>query len=158
MSDILLSKELISVIQFFFKLKACPFSNRSASEGSKDKVKNISEPKLLDQYIAKADYVKEGRNETSLREGQVVQVLEKTETGKPFDINYSSKNYFPTQCDLANLNRKVFLGWWFVNSDYDQGWVPSSYLEREDGLSENRVIKSTESGDKGKLISYILVN
>ena len=68
-------------------MKAFSFFNRSTSEGSKEKVKSISEPKLLDQYIAKADYVKEGRNETSLREGQVVQVIEKTETGKPFDIN-----------------------------------------------------------------------
>ena len=62
---------------------------------------------------------------------------------------------FLYQYDMALLNRKMFLGWWFVNSDYDQGWVPSSYLEREDGLSENRVIKSTKSGDKGKFTSYI---
>ena len=74
----------------FLQIKSFfPFSNRPTSEGGKENAKSISEPKLLDQYIAKADYVKEGRNETSLREGQVVQVIEKTETGKPFDINIS---------------------------------------------------------------------
>ncbi len=40
-------------------------------------------------------------------------------------------------------------GWWFVNSDYEQGWVPSSYLQREDGTEENRVVTSTKRGDKG---------
>ncbi len=55
-----------------------------------------------------------------------------------------------TLFDSACLPFVFLLGWWFVNTDYDQGWVPSSYLEREDGSTENRVIKSTYKGDRGK--------
>lgn len=49
---------------------------------SKHKVKAISHPLLLDQYVAVADYVKQGRNELNLRTGGRVEVVEKTELGK----------------------------------------------------------------------------
>ena len=27
-------------------------------------------------------------------------------------------------------------GWWFVRVDYEQEWVPASYLEKADGTEE----------------------
>ncbi len=55
---------------------------RSPRRSSEEAARSISEPKVLEQYVSKADYAKEGRNEASLREGQVVQVIEKTQTGE----------------------------------------------------------------------------
>jgi len=37
------------------------------------------------------------------------------------------------------------LGWWFVNVDEEQGWVPAAYLESEDGNTnefENILVSS----------------
>lgn len=40
-------------------------------------------------------------------------------------------------------------GWWFVNVDEEQGWVPAAYLEREDGsLDESANQLVNESGGK----------
>ena len=60
----------------------------------------ITQPMVLDQYRARAAYKKKNRGEVDLREGQIVDVAEK------------------------NPN-----GWWFVNVDDAQGWVPATYLE-----------------------------
>ena len=42
--------------------------------------------------------------------------------------SYSYKNY---------LNLFDSAGWWFVSAEDGQGWTPSSYLERADGVEEN---------------------
>lgn len=47
----------------------------------KPKGNKISGPKLLEQYVAIADYKAEGKGEISLRQGVSVEVAEKTETG-----------------------------------------------------------------------------
>ena len=41
----------------------------------------ISNPLLLEQYVAVDDYREEGPNETSLTAGALVEVVEKAETG-----------------------------------------------------------------------------
>ncbi|RVE64105.1 hypothetical protein OJAV_G00142990 [Oryzias javanicus] len=58
---------------------------------------------LLDQYVAVTDYEKQESSEISLRVGQVVEVIEKNESG-----------------------------WWFVSSEDAQGWVPATCLEAQD--------------------------
>uniref|UniRef100_A0A8C8A0I0 SH3 and PX domains 2B n=1 Tax=Oryzias sinensis TaxID=183150 RepID=A0A8C8A0I0_9TELE len=58
---------------------------------------------LLDQYVAVTDYEKQESSEISLRVGQVVEVIEKNESG-----------------------------WWFVSSEDAQGWVPATCLEVQD--------------------------
>ncbi|MGH0118947.1 UNVERIFIED_CONTAM: hypothetical protein FKN15_002735 [Acipenser sinensis] len=61
------------------------------------------DPLLLDQYVAVTDYEKQESSEVSLFVGQVVEVIEKNESG-----------------------------WWFVSSDDEQGWVPATCLEAQD--------------------------
>ncbi|XP_067113371.1 SH3 and PX domain-containing protein 2B isoform X2 [Osmerus mordax] len=58
---------------------------------------------LLGQYVAVTDYDKQESSEISLHVGQVVEVIEKNESG-----------------------------WWFVSSDDAQGWVPATCLEAQD--------------------------
>ncbi|XP_030649370.1 SH3 and PX domain-containing protein 2B [Chanos chanos] len=62
-----------------------------------------ADPLLLDQYVAVTDYEKQEGSEISLRVGQVVEVIEKNESG-----------------------------WWFVSSEDAQGWVPATCLETQD--------------------------
>ncbi|XP_076024360.1 SH3 and PX domain-containing protein 2B isoform X2 [Genypterus blacodes] len=61
------------------------------------------DPLLLDQYVAVTDYEKQESSEISLQVGQVVEVIEKNESG-----------------------------WWFVSSEDAQGWVPATCLEAQD--------------------------
>ncbi|XP_076843025.1 SH3 and PX domain-containing protein 2B isoform X2 [Brachyhypopomus gauderio] len=62
-----------------------------------------TDPLMLDQYVAVTDYDKQESSEISLRVGQVVEVIEKNESG-----------------------------WWFVSSEDAQGWVPATCLEAQD--------------------------
>ncbi|KAM7398305.1 hypothetical protein PAMA_006288 [Pampus argenteus] len=62
-----------------------------------------ADPLLLDQYVAVTDYEKQESSEVSLHVGQVVEVIEKNESG-----------------------------WWFVSSEDAQGWVPATCLEAQD--------------------------
>lgn len=61
------------------------------------------DPLLLDQYVAVSGYEKTEGSEISLTAGQVVEVIEKNESG-----------------------------WWFVSSEDAQGWVPATCLEAQD--------------------------
>ncbi|XP_050398770.1 SH3 and PX domain-containing protein 2B [Patella vulgata] len=74
----------------------------------------ISQPKSLKQYTVTSDYEKQDRGEIDLTSGMLVEVVEKSETG-----------------------------WWFVNSEDAQGWVPSTYLQPADGTTETISIKVT---------------
>nr|XP_039263335.1 SH3 and PX domain-containing protein 2B-like [Styela clava] len=61
----------------------------------------ITGPVTFDKYIAIAEYTKENKKELSLKEGQVVEVVEKHENG-----------------------------WWLAaNEEGMSGWVPGVYLE-----------------------------
>ncbi|XP_068186860.1 SH3 and PX domain-containing protein 2B isoform X2 [Antennarius striatus] len=62
-----------------------------------------ADPLLLDQYVAVTDYTSQESSEISLHVGQVVEVIEKNESG-----------------------------WWFVSSEDAQGWVPATCLEAQD--------------------------
>ncbi|KAM6969781.1 SH3 and PX domain-containing protein 2B [Aplochiton taeniatus] len=61
------------------------------------------DPLLLEQYVAVSDYEKTEGSEVSLHVGQVVEVIEKNESG-----------------------------WWLVSSEDAQGWVPATCLEAQD--------------------------
>lgn len=84
----------------------------------KDSADNISGPVLLELYVAIADYKKQNRNEVNMVAGDVVEVIDRNENG-----------------------------WWFVNVDEEQGWVPAAYLEREDGTTEE-VTNQSELAEK----------
>lgn len=72
----------------------------------------ISEPTTLEVYKAVSEYQKQEKGEISLHIGMEVEVIEKTDTG-----------------------------WWFVNVQDEQGWVPGTFLEREDGVKEDTKIR-----------------
>ncbi|KAJ8348020.1 hypothetical protein SKAU_G00266090 [Synaphobranchus kaupii] len=74
-----------------------PIGKKKSGESSS------SDPLLLDQYVAVTNYEKQESSEVSLLAGQVVEVIEKNESG-----------------------------WWFISSDDAQGWVPATCLEAQD--------------------------
>ncbi|XP_072517505.1 SH3 and PX domain-containing protein 2B isoform X1 [Salminus brasiliensis] len=76
--------------------RAASFLKRGGDSTSAD-------PLLLDQYVAVTDYEKQESSEISLHVGQMVEVIEKNESG-----------------------------WWFVSSEDAQGWVPATCLEAQD--------------------------
>ncbi|KAL5021646.1 hypothetical protein ScPMuIL_000801 [Solemya velum] len=89
---------------------------------SATKAKNISGPKLMEHYVAVGAYQKQEKGELDLNNGDVVEVLEK---------NHS--------------------GWWFVTVDDHQGWVPSTYLQPEDGPQENVQMRA-EPGEEERYV------
>ncbi|ESO90285.1 hypothetical protein LOTGIDRAFT_82338, partial [Lottia gigantea] len=95
---------------------------KKKDEGAK-KAENISDPKTLTQYRVTCDYEKQDRGEIDLEAGMIVEVAEKSETG-----------------------------WWFVNSDDAQGWVPSTYLEPADGSTTDNVVLRAQPGQEEKFI------
>ena len=64
----------------------------------------------MEQWIVIGDFEKGKRTECSLREGDVVDVIEKKASG-----------------------------WWFVDNGGNKGWAPASYLESLAGKNENEV-------------------
>ncbi|XP_036379419.1 SH3 and PX domain-containing protein 2B isoform X2 [Megalops cyprinoides] len=74
-----------------------PIGKKKSGESSS------ADPLLLDQYVAVTSYEKQESSEISLHVGQVVEVIEKNESG-----------------------------WWFVSSEDAQGWVPATCLEAQD--------------------------
>lgn len=77
-----------------------------------------ADPLLLDQYVAVTDYEKQESSEVSLHVGQVVEVIEKNESGK-FFISSLLFHYFPSLSDCAKIARKrsknslgYFARWW----------------------------------------------
>ncbi|XP_074866057.1 SH3 and PX domain-containing protein 2B isoform X2 [Carettochelys insculpta] len=65
------------------------------------------DPLVLEQYVVVADYQKQESSEISLCVGQVVDIIEKNESG-----------------------------WWFVSTSDEQGWVPATCLEAQDGVQD----------------------
>lgn len=120
------------VINFFRPLPEdlieSDYSQRSQSmerRGTKSKhIHHISEPILLEQYVAISDYTKREESDISLKAGNVVEVIEKNEHG-----------------------------WWFVDLDSELGWVPASYLEPRDGSMDDQILECFEEGEEETYIT-----
>eukprot|EP00795_Rhopilema_esculentum_P012333 gene12333-2983_t len=92
-------------------------TNSLTKEGSrkingKKKADVISDPVVLEQYVAVSDFKKCGKGQISLVAGDVVEVVEKSDNG-----------------------------WFFVSLEDEQGWVPCSYLEPVDGNQEEALVE-----------------
>lgn len=48
---------------------------------------HISEPVLLEQYVAVADYKKQNRNEVNMVAGDIVEVIDKNENGTTLKVH-----------------------------------------------------------------------
>ncbi|XP_053548412.1 SH3 and PX domain-containing protein 2A isoform X2 [Bombina bombina] len=80
-----------------------------------------SEPMILEQYVAVSSYEKQENSEISLKAGELVDVIEKNESG-----------------------------WWFVSTAEEQGWVPATYLDSQSGTKDDSEINTSKLGDVTK--------
>uniref|UniRef100_UPI00358E8D4B SH3 and PX domain-containing protein 2B-like n=1 Tax=Myxine glutinosa TaxID=7769 RepID=UPI00358E8D4B len=87
----------------------------AASKKRLASVESISEPLILEQYVAMKEYTRQQNTELSLTVGQLVEVIDKNENG-----------------------------WWFVSGQEEQGWVPATYLEPRDGSQDDLVISNNK--------------
>ncbi|XP_065500124.1 SH3 and PX domain-containing protein 2B isoform X2 [Caloenas nicobarica] len=83
-----------------FIQRTASFLQRGADSASAD-------PLVLEQYVVVANYQKQESSEISLCVGQLVDIIEKNESG-----------------------------WWFVSTSEEQGWVPATCLEAQDGVQD----------------------
>ncbi|XP_053732064.1 SH3 and PX domain-containing protein 2A-like isoform X1 [Synchiropus splendidus] len=80
-----------------------------------------SDPMLLEQYVVVANYEKQEPAEISLQAGEVVDVIEKSESG-----------------------------WWFVSTAEEQGWVPATYLNSHSGTRDDLELGASKTGEVTK--------
>ncbi|NXJ14921.1 SPD2B protein, partial [Odontophorus gujanensis] len=73
------------------------------------------DPLVLEQYVVVANYQKQESSEISLCVGQLVDIIEKNESG-----------------------------WWFVSTLEEQGWVPATCLEAQDGVQDELSMQPDE--------------
>lgn len=104
-----------------------PKEEAKHKSGAADKkVEKISGPKQLAQFMVIADYEAQEKGEISLQAGVTVEVFEKSESG-----------------------------WWFVNAEEHQGWVPSTYLQPLDGAPTSQ--STTSCARDGEEENYICI-
>uniref|UniRef100_A0AAY5E7R8 SH3 and PX domain-containing protein 2A n=1 Tax=Electrophorus electricus TaxID=8005 RepID=A0AAY5E7R8_ELEEL len=94
-------------------LTACFFPAPAGLDGG--------EPMVLEQYVAVASYERQENSEISLRAGETVDVIEKSESG-----------------------------WWFVSTVEEQGWVPATYLDAQTGTRDDLDLGTSRSGEVTK--------
>ncbi|XP_026210830.1 SH3 and PX domain-containing protein 2A isoform X1 [Anabas testudineus] len=82
---------------------------------------DASDPMLLEQYVVVANYEKQEPAEISLQAGEVVDVIEKSESG-----------------------------WWFVSTAEEQGWVPATYLNSHSGTRDDLELGASKAGEVTK--------
>ncbi|XP_034742147.1 SH3 and PX domain-containing protein 2A isoform X4 [Etheostoma cragini] len=80
-----------------------------------------SEPMVLEQYVAVANYERQENSEISLKAGETVDVIEKSESG-----------------------------WWFVSTSEEQGWVPATYLDSQNVTRDDLDLGTSRTGEVTK--------
>ncbi|XP_029031743.1 SH3 and PX domain-containing protein 2A isoform X5 [Betta splendens] len=85
---------------------------------------DASDPMLLEQYVVVANYEKQEPAEISLQAGELVDVIEKSESG-----------------------------WWFVNTAEEQGWVPATYLNSHSGTRDDLELGASKAGEEEKYVT-----
>uniref|UniRef100_A0A8C1VHA9 SH3 and PX domain-containing protein 2A n=1 Tax=Cyprinus carpio TaxID=7962 RepID=A0A8C1VHA9_CYPCA len=106
----------------FFETKPDDISPPVEDYGSKRKSGlDSSEPMVLEQYMVVANYERQENSEISLKAGETVDVIEKSESG-----------------------------WWFVSTAEEQGWVPATYLDSQSGTRDDLDLGTSRSGEVTK--------
>ncbi|CAK6953120.1 SH3 and PX domain-containing protein 2A isoform X2 [Scomber scombrus] len=85
---------------------------------------DASDPMLLEQYVVVGSYEKQEPAEISLQAGEVVDVIEKSESG-----------------------------WWFVSTAEEQGWVPATYLNTHSGTRDDLELGASKAGEEEKYVT-----
>ncbi|XP_057187099.1 SH3 and PX domain-containing protein 2A isoform X3 [Triplophysa rosa] len=83
-----------------------------------------SEPMVLEQYVVVSNYERQENSEISLKAGETVDVIEKSESG-----------------------------WWFVSTAEEQGWVPATYLDSQSGTRDDLDLGTSRSGEEEKYVT-----
>uniref|UniRef100_A0A3P9N3N8 SH3 and PX domain-containing protein 2A n=1 Tax=Poecilia reticulata TaxID=8081 RepID=A0A3P9N3N8_POERE len=83
-----------------------------------------SEPMVLEQYVAVANYERQENSEINLKAGETVDVIEKSESG-----------------------------WWFVSTSEQQGWVPATYLDSQNGTRDDSDLATSRTGEEEKYLT-----
>ncbi|XP_066475840.1 SH3 and PX domain-containing protein 2A isoform X8 [Tiliqua scincoides] len=102
----------------------CLFFRDYGSSKRKSGADASSEPMILEQYVVVSNYEKQENSEISLQAGEVVDVIEKNESG-----------------------------WWFVSTSEEQGWVPATYLESQSGIRDDSEINMSKGGEEEKYVT-----
>ncbi|XP_037620056.1 SH3 and PX domain-containing protein 2A isoform X4 [Sebastes umbrosus] len=106
----------------FFETKAEDVNPPVEDYGSKRKSGiDSSEPMVLEQYVAVANYERQENSEISLKAGETVDVIEKSESG-----------------------------WWFVSTAEEQGWVPATYLDSQNVTRDDLDLGTSRTGEVTK--------
>ncbi|XP_067466414.1 SH3 and PX domain-containing protein 2A isoform X1 [Thunnus thynnus] len=108
----------------FFETKAEDLNPPTEDCGGSGKRKSgldASDPMLLEQYVVVSSYEKQEPAEISLQAGEVVDVIEKSESG-----------------------------WWFVSTAEEQGWVPATYLNSHSGTRDDLELGASKVGEVTK--------
>uniref|UniRef100_A0A8C4ZAH3 SH3 and PX domain-containing protein 2A n=1 Tax=Gadus morhua TaxID=8049 RepID=A0A8C4ZAH3_GADMO len=106
----------------FFETKAEDINPPVEDYGSKRKSgMDSSEPMVLEQYVVVANYERQENSEISLKAGETVDVIEKSESG-----------------------------WWFVSTVEEQGWVPATYLDSQGGTKDDLDLGTSRTGEVTK--------
>uniref|UniRef100_A0A6Q2XQ30 SH3 and PX domain-containing protein 2A n=1 Tax=Esox lucius TaxID=8010 RepID=A0A6Q2XQ30_ESOLU len=107
----------------FFETKADDLNPPVEDYGSSKRKSGIdsSDPMVLEQYVVVASYQKQENSEISLQAGETVDVIEKSESG-----------------------------WWFVSTAEEQGWVPATYLDSQNGTRDDLELSTVRTGEVTK--------
>ncbi|CAL1577563.1 unnamed protein product [Knipowitschia caucasica] len=111
----------------FFETKAedlNPPAEECGGSGRRKSGLDSSDPMLLEQYVVVANYEKQEPSEIGLQAGEVVDVIEKSESG-----------------------------WWFVSTAEEQGWVPATYLNSQCGTRDDLELGASKSGEEEKYVT-----
>ncbi|XP_059410581.1 SH3 and PX domain-containing protein 2A-like isoform X6 [Carassius carassius] len=114
----------------FFETKPDDINPPVEDYGSKRKSGlDSSEPMVLEQYVVVANYERQENSEISLKAGETVDVIEKSESG-----------------------------WWFVSTAEEQGWVPATYLDSQSGTRDDLDLGTSRSGEEEKYVTVQAYN
>ncbi|XP_072246968.1 SH3 and PX domain-containing protein 2A-like isoform X3 [Leuresthes tenuis] len=105
-------------------LWCCFFCRDCGGSGKRKSGLDASDPMLLEQYVVVANYEKQEPAEISLQAGEVVDVIEKSESG-----------------------------WWFVSTAEEQGWVPATYLNSHSGTRDDLELGASKVGEEEKYVT-----
>ncbi|XP_071396206.1 SH3 and PX domain-containing protein 2A-like isoform X4 [Centroberyx affinis] len=105
-------------------LWCCFFFRDCGGSGKRKSGLDASDPMLLEQYVVVANYEKQEPAEISLQAGEVVDVIEKSESG-----------------------------WWFVSTAEEQGWVPATYLNSHSGTRDDLELGASKAGEEEKYMT-----
>ncbi|XP_056103271.1 neutrophil cytosol factor 1 isoform X2 [Rhinichthys klamathensis goyatoka] len=94
-------------------------TNRARSNTTSE----ITGPIMLESYRVIADYSKSSKYELTLKMGDMVDIVEKSQNG-----------------------------WWFCQCESRRGWVPASYLEPLDGADESEEPEPNYAGELYKTV------